>query len=103
MIPQPSILPPVMQTVLSQFMGMQDVVKNATLHYPTVGRMRGYQSLGDALSYEAGFLAFDPGDAPPQYRTPFADGWHDAAAHWDAQLQADLDGTDREDDDGVAA
>lgn len=92
-----------MQTVLSQFMGMQDVVKNATLHYPTVGRRRPFRSQGCAAAYEAGFLAFQPGDAPPQYRTPFADGWCDAAAHWDAQLQADLDGSDHEDDDGVAA
>ena len=103
MLPQHSILPPVMQTVLSQITGLHETVRNATLHYPTVGRMRAYQSPGDARSYEAGFLAFEPGDAPPQYRTPFADGWHDAAAHWDRQLQADLDGTDHEDDDGVAA
>ena len=103
MLYQPSILPPVMQTVLSQITGLHAAVQSATFHYPTVGRMRPFQSESDAQAYEAGFGSFDPRDAAPQYRSPFADGWHDAAAHWDAQLQADLDGTDREDEDGVMA
>ena len=54
----------------------------ATIHHPACGdTRRSYLSAGDAMAYEAGFLAFDarkPMPIPPT--TPFAHGWIDAAA-----------------------
>ncbi len=50
------------------------------LFHPGVGdKRRSYQSIGGAFAYEAGYLAYCRGDQPPQFKTPFADGWNDAA------------------------
>lgn len=56
---------------------------SAQVHFPMVGRRRPYRSAGDAMAYEAGWLEFSDGDKPPPHKTPFADGWHDAAADHD--------------------
>lgn len=82
-------LPPVFDALLASIAGMHQTMKAATLYFPTVGRRRAYQSESDALSYAAGWSAFDPGAVGPHLRTPFADGWHDAAAaHEDSEWAA---------------
>ena len=73
-------LHPVMAEVMARHFGMTVTGAAPQAHYPEVGRRRPYRSLGDAMAYEAGYRAFDPGKPAPTLRTPFADGWADAAA-----------------------
>lgn len=65
-----------------QRMAAEAALAAATIHHPACGdTRRSYLSAGDAMAYEAGFLAFDarkPMPIPPT--TPFAHGWIDAAA-----------------------
>lgn len=72
---------PVFADILAMFSRQPEVIAECALHRPLVGNAsRAYRSLGDAMAYEAGYRAFDPGKPAPTLRTPFADGWADAAA-----------------------
>lgn len=73
-------LPPVFDAVLSSITGTQETIQRCTTYFPNVGVRRPYRSLGDAMSYESGYMAYDRTKAAPTWRTPFADGWADAAA-----------------------
>lgn len=71
-------LHPIFAGVLSDFAAAAPVAASLTTHYPQVGRRRPYRSMGDAMSYEAGFLAYSEDSIAPAERTPFSDGWWDA-------------------------
>ena len=94
-------LHPAMAEVMARHFGMAVTGAAPQEHYPEVGRRRPYHSLGDAMAYEAGWLAYSP-DAPgPAVRTPFAEGWWDAfaASERDAECALGLDCIDEERDD----
>lgn len=94
-------LHPLFAQILRPHLAVTEEVKPLELYHPGVGnKTRSYQSIGGAFAYEAGFLAFRDGDQPPQHKTPFSDGWHDAAAEHDRRA---MDSLTRRDDDGVAA
>ena len=77
---QTTNLHPVFADILKMFERQPEPIAERTLHRPLVGNTgRAYRSLGDAMAYEAGYMAFDPDKAMPMFRTPFADGWADAA------------------------
>lgn len=71
---------PVFADILAMFDRKPEVIAECALHRPLVGNTgRAYRSLGDAMAYESGYMAFDAAKAMPMFRTPFADGWSDAA------------------------
>ncbi len=78
---QTTNLHPVFADILKMFERKPDPIAECTLHRPLVGNTgRAYRSLGDAMAYESGYLAYDPDKPAPTWRTPFADGWADRAA-----------------------
>lgn len=77
---------PVFADILAMFDRKPEVIAECALHRPLVGNTgRAYRSLGDAMAYESGYMAYDAAKAMPMFRTPFADGWSDAAAEAGAQ------------------
>lgn len=71
---------PVFADILAMFDRKPEVIAECALHRPLVGNTgRAYRSLGDAMAYESGYMAYDSKKAAPTWRTPFADGWADAA------------------------
>jgi len=71
---------PVFADILAMFSRQPEVIAECALHRPLVGNAaRAYRSLGDAMAYESGYMAYDHDKAMPMFRTPFADGWADAA------------------------
>ncbi len=83
-------LHPIFGRIVSDFMALSAYAapSNLQAHYPEVGRRRAYRSLGDAMAYEAGFLAYSQDADAPAERTPFADGWWDAFAAEESRNQA---------------
>lgn len=75
-----SALHPLFVEILQPSLNVTAMLKKAETHTATVGHRRPYRSLGDAMAYEAGYLAFDSETPGPTFRTPFADGWADARA-----------------------
>ena len=93
-------LHPVFGEIVGRFMSMTTAGDTPPLdvHYPEVGRRRPYRSMGDAMAYEAGWLAFSLDSVAPTERTPFYDGWWDA---FSAQESRDTYANERHlDDDG---
>ena len=81
---------PAFAAALAQITGLHSAVSKAAscpVYRAPVGQRRGYLSLADAQAYVDGWRAYnDALPRPHQHKSPFGDGWDDAAHAEDMRL-----------------